>query len=153
MSPVIKTSVSIEPSVHNALKLREAQLSTSIDTATKRYLYALWEARRRLASQFGPGECGLMIDTLNGSLFYPYSINMLPAGIADAIELDRLDQKWEVDGAALVAKLEALDYFQRLAIIDALECWWNRSHEDPQPAFADLLTGHPDNAHIQEFQA
>lgn len=153
MSNVIKTSVSFAPSVHDAMKQRQPQLSSAIDTNLKRYLYALWDARRRLAPQFSDQECGLILDTLNGTIFYPFSVKLLPAEIQDAIALDQLDQKWEIDGPGLVKKLEALDYFQCLAVVDAAEAWWNRTSEDPQPGFGELFTGHPDNKVVNELQS
>ena len=150
--PVKKTSISLDPSVVESMELREPQLSTAITKSLARYLYAMGDARHRLGPQFSDKECGLMLDACNGTLFYPFSINLLSAGIEDAIEMDGLAPKWDVDAEGLLKKLNGLDYFERLVIVDAIEVWWNRTSEDPQPKFGDLFTGHPDNKRAHEFQ-
>lgn len=155
--PVDKRSVSLPPVYAQAVERRDSQFSTALTKSLGRYFYALADVRRRLADQFSDQECGLILDACNGTLFYPFSINLIGATIQDAISMDRLDQKWEVDGAALAAKLNELNYFERLVVVDAVEVWWERSatresREDEQPAFGDLFRRHPDNNSVREFQ-
>ena len=149
--PVDKRSVSLPPVYTQAIERRDSQFSTALTKSLGRYLYALADARRRLADQCSDQECGLRLDACNGTLFYPFSINLVGATIQDAISMDRLDQKWEVDGPALADKLDKLSYFERLAVVDAVEVWWNRTHNE-QPGFSELFREHPDNAAVREFQ-
>jgi hypothetical protein len=49
------------------------------------------------------------------------SAGWLAMGVRDSIEMDGLADKWGVDGADLLARLEALDYAGCLAVLDAVE--------------------------------
>ncbi len=149
--PVDKRSVSLPPVYVQAIERRDSQFSTALTKSLGRYLYALADARRRLAEMFDAQECGLILDACNGTLFYPFSVNLIGATVQDAISMDRLDQKWEVNGVSLIAKLNELDYLERLAVVDAVEVWWNRTHGE-QPEFDELFSHHPDNASVREFQ-
>lgn len=85
--------------------------------------YAALSAELRAVSLSEP-EALLLCDALNGVLHEPHTVPLLWASIDDAIRLDRMDAKWGVDGADLVARLRALTYTQALAVIDAVERWW-----------------------------
>lgn len=70
-------------------------------------------------------EWKLCADSLNGVWMQEASmLGMTWGGIADSIRLDRLDQKWEVDGPALVRKLQALSYAETIALVDLVERFW-----------------------------
>lgn len=71
-------------------------------------------------------EAMALVDALSGVLHEPPEVarTMLWAGVDDAICLDGLDAKWNIDGPALVAKLRALSPAQAMAVIDAVERWW-----------------------------
>ncbi len=75
------------------------------------------------------GEASLIVDAMNGSITDHYSYNLLWANISDAISLDGLDAKWQVDGAALVEKLRSLTPGAAMAVSDACERFW----QDPNP--------------------
>lgn len=70
------------------------------------------------------GEACLICDVLNGTMMDASSSTMLWAEVEDGIRLDRLDEKWGVDGDALVAKLKGLDRLTCLALVDAAERFW-----------------------------
>jgi hypothetical protein len=46
--------------------------------------------------------------------------------VAAAIQRDQLDQKWKIDGSALIHKLQALNHLQFMALVDAVERFWIR---------------------------
>ena len=92
-------------------------------------------ARARLVGQFSAGELALIADSSNGTRWDAYSVPLLYANVEDGLD-DGLAEKWEVEGAALVAKLRALSYIEAAAIVDAVERWW--AHE-PRPPFAEIL--------------
>jgi hypothetical protein len=74
--------------------------------------------------KFSQSEAMLIADALNGSLNEVHSMRLLWASIQEAIEYDGLDQKWGVDGAALVARLRALSLAEVYAVTDAIERAW-----------------------------
>ena len=69
-------------------------------------------------------EACLIVDSLNGSIMDANTAQVLWAGIADSIRLDGLDKKWDVDGPALVEKLQGLNVLQAMALVDAAERFW-----------------------------
>ena len=124
--PAVKQTVSLPEPVAAALKLRDDQLSTAISRSLIRYVSMLMEARRELRPQFDAQECALMLDACNGIAFLDaFSVRLLPEGIRDAIEMEELDHKWEVDAVALLVKLDATTYTQRMALVDAIQRWWD----------------------------
>ena len=114
---------------------RSAVIAKSLD----RYFYALSAARRGLRERFSAGEQALLLDVANGALFAsPCAINFIEHEVAAALA-DGLAEKWQVDGPALIEKLTALSYAEKLALIDAAERWWNRSARGEQPEPAEML--------------
>jgi hypothetical protein len=95
------------------------------------------EVVRRSIPQLAEKEWMLVADALNGIwlLEEPRHVHYIELEIADAIRLNKLDSKWEVDGAELNRKIHALDYAGRLSIVDAVERLWC----DPQADFAGKL--------------
>lgn len=53
-----------------------------------------------------------------------------PANVEDAIRLNRGDQKWGVDGPALVAKIRSMTPVQLCAVADAMERFWRQPERD-----------------------
>ncbi len=54
----------------------------------------------------------------------------MPHQVADAIHFDGIDAQWDVDGQQLVKKLEAMDWCQLLAVLDAAERFWSRAGQE-----------------------
>ena len=69
-------------------------------------------------------EASLICDALNGTLIDHRTYHLVWASVDDAIRLDGLDEKWGVDGPALVGKLRDLDHCGMLAIADAVDRFW-----------------------------
>ena len=83
------------------------------------------EVCRRSLPELTEPEWSLLRDSLNGWAAEPVaSVGWLAMGVRDSIQLDGLDAKWGVDGDALLARLEALDYAGCCAVLDAVERWW-----------------------------
>lgn len=70
-------------------------------------------------------EACLIVDTMNSTLMDANSAQLLWASVEDAINLDGLDVKWEVEGSELVGKLKGLTAFQCMALVDGAERFWN----------------------------
>lgn len=137
--PVNKFSVSLTPDASEAIAKRGGERSTTLNQMVMRYNYMLALARSKLRETFSKEECALILDALNGSLFYEYSVGWVANSIKEAIQIDGLDKKWEVDGKGLVEKMQALNYWQCAALVDASETWWNRVANGEQPEFGELL--------------
>ena len=76
--------------------------------------------------ELSPNEWNLLRDALNGTLTETSSMKMLWLDAADAIALDSLAEKWDVDGKALVERLRSFSLAQYYAVADAVERWWAR---------------------------
>lgn len=87
-----------------------------------RYYYLL----HRAVPSFSEPEASLIVDAMNGLMTEPHTAGLLWANIADAVRDDSLDEKWDVDAPALVARLRALTPFEQLAVADASERFWQR---------------------------
>ncbi len=101
-------------------------------TQLERYFALLDQELERV--QLSEAEAMLICDSLNGIISDPQTMRIgLWAGVDDSIHLDGLDEKWSVDGPALIAKLRALTPAQAFAVTDAVECWWGRNEIDEDP--------------------
>ncbi|MNK46810.1 hypothetical protein D3C87_656010 [compost metagenome] len=110
-------------------------LSSRLNRIGDRYMEIL--RRQQIAKRFSEAELNLLKDSLNGVLHEPAGmIRGVAVGIQDSIELDGLAEKWEVDGPALIAKLQALDYVAEVALVEYVEAYWARvsqTDEDMEP--------------------
>ena len=98
--------------------------SAVVRQCVERYLALL---RHELATvQLSEREALLIADATNGTIFTPDTARLLWAQVADAIRLNKLDEKWLVNGDALVEKLQGFCPGQALAVVDALERAWLR---------------------------
>ena len=74
-------------------------------------------------------EALLVVDALNGILTEPpLAKQRLGAEVEEAIRLNRLDQKWQVDGADLVARLKKLDSDAAQDLLHRVEQFWSAPH-------------------------
>jgi hypothetical protein len=114
----------LSPGAEEALGARatgERDRSAVVSRMMERYA----EVCRRALPEFSGPEWDLLRDSLNGWAPEPAaSVGWLAMGVRDSIGLDHLDDKWGVDGPALLARLEALDYAGCCAALDAVERWW-----------------------------
>jgi hypothetical protein len=75
-----------------------------------------------LKGRFEQKELSLMIDVFKATMLTPQMAGQhLAAQVADGIALDRLDQKWGIDGNALNNKIASLTVFEAAC----LEIWAN----------------------------
>lgn len=104
---------------------------TILQTNSARYHKLLAHGRRQLKANFEEKELSLILDCLNGSFLQDQAeiwLNCLHFEIEDAVAYDGLDEKWEVDGARLVQKIETAEKSTIMALIDFTDFFW-RSHE------------------------
>lgn len=103
----------------------------SLGQVAKIHLARTFEVyRRELAGlDFSEGEASLICDANNGTIWEAHTLALLWANVADAIRLNGLEEKWGVDGDALVRKLQGLTPGQGAAVVDACERFWARCDE------------------------
>ena len=145
--PVQRLSITMPPSTLAHVEARQANpqdeqstdRSATIAKSLDRYFYAIAAARRDLRERFSAGEQGLLLDVANGCLFAsPCAINFIEHEVAAAL-IDGAAERWHVDGPALVKKLKALSYCEKLALVDSVERWLNRAARGEQPALDEML--------------
>ncbi len=122
--PVVKKSISINPGIESKLSARGDNLSGTINRDLERY-YALLD-RALHSVPLTEQEAWFLLDLLNGTFCDVSTAEMLWAEAQDGIEFESMDQKWAVDGAELVKKLQGLNALQALALVDAVERFWER---------------------------
>jgi hypothetical protein len=115
--------------VYEALGTR-SENESGIASRDLERLYTLYKHALREVP-LSENEACLLCDVLNGTLMDANSAALLWAEVEDGIRLDGLDQKWEVDGPALVKRLQALDRLHCLALIDAAERFWAETPQEP----------------------
>jgi len=91
---------------------------------------ALLERGRREIAQagFSPREARLIVDACNGWLPTPEFAHLIWAEVDEAIKHDGLDEKWGVDGAALVEKMRSLSPAGLFALTDLVMCYFGGEH-------------------------
>ena len=104
-----------------------------------RYFALLDIGRAALRDRFTEGEIALILNASNGTRYQPWSIPHMGAGIEDAVHLDHLDEKWSVNGPALISKLRALTTAERFALVNAAERFWLRVSRGEKPEHAEAL--------------
>lgn len=118
----------------------EGERSQTINQSLDRYFDLMSRGRRELRQIFEDKEIALILDALNGTGFFDaFSIYLIEHEIADAIAMDNLDQKWGVDGSGVINKMQQLSPGQKLALVDAVEIWWDRVASGEQPEFGEAL--------------
>lgn len=95
-----------------------------VDRDLARYYALLAGARNTCCERFSAAEILLVTDAVRGTLWYPDTVCHLADEVEEGIEHDKLDEKWGVDGQALVAKLKELNFAQTMSFVDATERFW-----------------------------
>lgn len=85
--------------------------------------YSLYRrTMHELKGRFADGELKLMLDVFNSTALTPgIAGQQLLISCVDGMELDNMDDKWDVDRASLTGKLQALSLFEAAC----LEIWAN----------------------------
>lgn len=120
----------------NDLCLEAMHAVTDQSAPLARYRDLLSAGRATLREQFSENELNLIMDSCNGLAIW-YEIgeyrrtaanpgNIIAFNVHDSIRLNQLDQKWRIkDGAALVKKIDALDFPAQYALVDLIERFWD----------------------------
>lgn len=91
-------------------------------SALERYYEVLDRTRAGLREQFSKAELALLADVCNGTLWDPHTLALIGANVEDAE--DSYFETWKVDRAALLKKLNGLSFAEHVALVDAIERFW-----------------------------
>lgn len=84
-----------------------------------------------LRGKFVQPELMLMIDVCNGLWLTPRMAGQhLSAQVADGIALDKLDEKWNIDGAELNGKIAGLSIFEAACLELWVQAFWAQDSQD-----------------------
>ncbi len=113
----------VPPELQNFLEARarfaEEPLSETARRMLSFYRALLRHGQGELARlRLTPPEALLIMDACNGWLITPEAAHLVWAQVEEAIQDERLDEKWKVDGAALVRKLRSLSPAGAFALAD-----------------------------------
>jgi hypothetical protein len=87
----------------------------------KRYYHALDQALAYVRGTLSEGEASAICDANNGTFWESWSFTMLWANVHDT---PGLGEKWGIDQAALIAKMQKWSLIQAMAVVDAVERFW-----------------------------
>ena len=122
--PLKKISITLDDESLARLAVRthdDGARSEMIQRIVSRYE----ELTRRDLPKLSVGEWRLCADALNGTwLRESWSIAGVWLEIADGIKMNMLDEKFEVDGPALIEKLGKFTFGQTVALVDTVERYW-----------------------------
>lgn len=101
-----------------------------VRTDLGRYRALVRGAQARLGAEavFTAAEGAAILDALNGTLLVDRP-ETLAASVEDAMRLDGLAEKWEVNAHGLAEKLRALTSLELHAVADAAERFWSAADE------------------------
>jgi hypothetical protein len=90
-------------------------------------------ARRSSRGLFSENEVLAMLDAISGLHVRAAEADELDRWVAAALLIEHIDQKWRINGLALVSRLTGMLAVQRLAVLDALEQIMSTDGGQPQP--------------------
>ena len=137
--PVEKVSITLMPDVREEVARRGENRSRAINESLARYYALLARARAAMRPMFRTGEQALLADVLKDPVWQPATIRLLPAVVEGAIRVDHADEKWTVDGEALLAKLRALDPISLVALVDGVEQFWASPNREHNRVWSEIL--------------
>lgn len=119
-------SITIDPALLTELDARGENRSEILRLDLGRYYRLLADARARLRERLTPAELSAILDVQNGH-WYGDRIDAAEiwANVEDGCRLEGLDQKWTIDGPALVEKLKGLPLIEVHALADATVRFWH----------------------------
>lgn len=94
----------------------------------------------QMKGKFTRGELYLLIDTFNATMLTPeFSGQHIEHSAEDAIALDNLDQKWEVEKENFLATLEALSFFEKACLEIWVRAFWEGKRKGQEEVIRDDL--------------
>lgn len=123
-----KTSIHLSPALSRLRDVAKENphqgFGGMLTTIVERYN----EIVRRHKPDLEEAEWNLIRDSMSSSAYWdrPESVSALPISIRDAIDLDGLDKKWEIDRDSLLKKMNEMDYAALASVVESVEDWWRK---------------------------
>ena len=132
-----RTLITQDANLKASLLQRGDMLSAVALRDLKRYYALLSQCLIKIS--FTEGQAYLLCDALKdywlennyGLENSSEQIEAIWQRVAQAVEQDRLNQKWGVNSETINRKLQAFDSLQTLALVDAVEQYWVREKSHP----------------------
>jgi len=124
----------VSPRITEATETWLSETFSSLSGGAEYVLEAAESVYRRfvvdMKKAFSQPELKLIIDAYNGHMLTArFAGQGLSLGIQDSIKYDGLDSKWEIDGDALVGKIQALSLPEKM-LMEA----WAKGYWEQHPA-------------------
>lgn len=117
-------NIYLTPAANEALATRTTG-NRDVSQVACRIIERYAEVVKRRKPELSEAEWNLIREACNGWVVEPAAaVGWLSMQVEDAIKINNLDRKWQVDGAALVKKVRSLDYADCLAVVDDVEQYW-----------------------------
>ena len=97
------------------------ELLLGLTATVKRDLERYYWLIGTLTPQFAPPEAALIYDALLDFKGHLHTIPYVWAEASEQIQAKSLDEKWGVDGSAIVERLRLLSHGERLRLVDVIE--------------------------------
>lgn len=148
-SVATKTSITLDAATMAILRARSGPGENA--SGLVRLLLGWYdEIIRRERPDLAPNEWNAIRDALNGTwlLAEQWSLGMIASALAlevsDACRLNGLADKWKVDGPGLVARLAAMSFAARVAVIDdVVRFWAEAGREEAAPVEVEIVGAGP----------
>lgn len=133
------TLISQDSQLKTALLQRGGNPSTIGLRDLKRY-YALLNYHL-LEISLTASEASFLCEVLKDYRFEndPEQARTIWRQVEQGIQQDHLDQKWSVNGAGFIHKLQALTHLQMVALVDAIERYWVQELSNPHESLQTKL--------------
>lgn len=116
-------SLRVSGALADRLAIRSRHSNPSL--VAKQDLIDLWRLLDHDIPTFSPAETRLLMDALNSTYLGIEMAHLLWASVDDACEDGQLGETWDVDCAALVARLRALDRLDAIRVVRAVAFAWD----------------------------
>ena len=115
----------------------DENISSTLDTAIGRYLTVIQHSM----PTFSDAEWCVIFDSLQSTYVSDETIVLaIDQEIAEGIEYEGLDEKWQIDGRDFVGRLAELTYAERQAIAEVVELFrMIKRHESYSDTIAKLI--------------
>lgn len=138
---IVKTAPRITDKTAEFYRENFETLNAGLEYALQAFSQLYKITMHSLCGKFSRGELMLFIDVMNGHLYNPqFAGQEMTLNVSDGIALDRLDEKWEIDGAALNKKLAALSMFDRACLEIWIQAFWNQDEHGNIEEYVSAMT-------------
>lgn len=124
---IVKVTPRISEKTAEELKRVFPSLNAGCEYVLESWLQLYRLTIHKLKGHFSRGELLLMVDVMNGTYLTPGIAGQhLDINVADGISLDKLDEKWSIDGPELNKKIAELTIYEAACMEWWIQAFWNQ---------------------------